>query len=95
MNGTPISRALLLALVLAGTSAGVHAAPVAFTVLLTGDERVPAVTDHSAATATARFTYDEQTRAITWDLDYSGVRSAVTAAQLRVKRSPFPYQNQR
>jgi hypothetical protein len=49
---------------------------------------VPSVTDQSAATATARFTYDDHTRTITWDLDYSGVRSAVTAAQLRGPATP-------
>ena len=77
-----------LALGLAGIAAGVQAAPVAFTVLLTGEQRVPAVTDQSAATASARFTYDARTRVITWDLDYSGVRSAVTAAQLRGPAMP-------
>ncbi len=83
MNKMGSLRALLLVTMLLGLEAVAQAAPVAFTVLLTGADRVPAVRDQSAATATARFTYDEQTRTITWDLDYSGVHSAVTAAQLR------------
>lgn len=80
---TSTLRVGVVALVLGSVTAVVQAAPVAFTVLLTGEERVPAVTDQSAATASARFTYDEHTRTITWDMDYSGIRSAVTAAQLR------------
>jgi len=70
----------LLALVAAPLA---RAAPVEFTVLLSGQQRVPPLVDQSASTSTASFTYDEETRALTWSLVYSGVRSAVTEAQLR------------
>jgi hypothetical protein len=66
-----------------GAAQAASAAPVEFTVLLNGEQRVPSVADQSASTSSVKFTYDDATRVLTWHLDYSGVRSSVTAAQLR------------
>jgi hypothetical protein len=85
MHPYPSTRilALCLALAAAGAAGAAGAAPLAFSVVLTGQDRVPPVSDQSASTATAALTFDAQTRVITWNVDYSGVRSAVTALQLR------------
>jgi len=65
-----------------GAAGAALAAPQEFTVLLNGEQRVPAVTDMSAATASVKFTYDAATRVLAWNLEYSGVRSGVTTVQL-------------
>ncbi len=76
-----IWRAAVLLAVAAASPA--WSAPVAVTVRLSGAERAPPVADQSAATATAELTFDAATRVFTWTIDYSGIRSAVTAVQLR------------
>jgi len=54
------------------------AAPMAFTVKLSGAEQVPPV--QSAGSGSAALTYDPATRVVTWDVTYSGLSSAVTMA---------------
>ncbi len=85
MNPYPLARALALCLCLAAVAAPVlaGASPLAFTVVLTGGARVPPVTDQTASTASAALTFDAQTRIVTWNVEYSGIRGAVTALQLR------------
>jgi CHRD domain len=77
----PASRRLAIGItVLAGLAwAGIaHAAPVSFTVELTGAQEVPAVA--SPATGTAEITFDPATRALTWSLSYKDLSSAATMA---------------
>ena len=74
-----VSRRTLLALVpwaWAGSMAVAQAAPVAFTVPLTGAQQVPPV--QTAGTGSAALTYDAATRVLTWSVTYSGLSGPVT-----------------
>jgi hypothetical protein len=53
-----------------------QAAPVAFTVPLTGAQQVPPV--QTAGTGSAALTYDAGTRVLTWSVTYSGLSGPVT-----------------
>jgi len=55
-----------------------HAAPVSFTVNLSGADEVPAVS--TPATATAEVTFDPATRVVTWSLSFKDLSSAATMA---------------
>ena len=54
------------------------AAPVSFTVPLSGAQQVPPV--QTSGSGTADLTYDPATRAVTWSLTYSGLSSPATMA---------------
>jgi len=55
-----------------------QAAPVSFSVELTGAQQVPAV--QTAAVGKADLTYDPDTRMLTWSIAYSGLSSPATMA---------------
>jgi hypothetical protein len=55
-----------------------NAAPQSFKIALTGAQQVPPV--ETAATGTADLTYDPATRALTWNLTYSGLSGPATMA---------------
>ena len=54
------------------------AAPVSFTVPLTGAQQVPPV--QTTATGAAALTYDAATRTLTWSVTFSGLSSGPTMA---------------
>lgn len=54
------------------------AAPVSFTVALSGAAQVPPVT--TAGSGSAALTWDPATRVVTWSITYSGLSSAATMA---------------
>jgi hypothetical protein len=56
----------------------VHAAPVSFSVPLSGAAQVPPVS--TSGTGTADLTYDPTTRMLTWSVTFSGLSSPVTMA---------------
>jgi CHRD domain len=55
-----------------------RAAPVSFTVTLTGAQQVPPVT--TTGSGTANLTWDPATRVVTWSITYGGLSSAATMA---------------
>jgi hypothetical protein len=55
-----------------------EAAPLSFTVQLTGAQQVPPV--QTAGTGSAAITFDPSTRAITWTVTYSGLSGPATMA---------------
>ena len=65
-------------LALAGTLSVAQAAPVSFSVPLTGAQEVPAV--QTPGTGTAAITYDAATRIVTWNITFSGLSSTATMA---------------
>ncbi|RFU45247.1 CHRD domain-containing protein [Paraburkholderia sp. DHOC27] len=73
-------RALMLCagLALAGSMTLAQAAPVAFTVPLTGDQQVPPV--QTPGSGTANLTYDASTHVVTWNITFSGLSSQATMA---------------
>jgi hypothetical protein len=77
-----MSRRIVLALAagLAALWAGglAQAAPVSFTVALTGAQQVPPVT--TPGSGTANLTWDPATRGVSWSITYSGLSSPVTMA---------------
>lgn len=76
-----ISRRALVALVplaWAGSMAIAMAAPMSFSVPLSGAEQVPPV--QTSGSGTANLTYDPSTREVTWDITFSGLSSPVTMA---------------
>ena len=76
-----VSRRALLALAplaCVGFATAALAAPVSFSVPLTGAQQVPPVT--TSATGTANLTYDPATRMVTWSITYSGISTPVTMA---------------
>jgi hypothetical protein len=76
-----MSRRTALPFILAARlvwTGAVHAATLSFKTPLSGAECVPPV--DTSGTGTANFTYDPATRALTWDISYSGLSSPVTMA---------------
>lgn len=76
-----ISRRTLMlfaGLALAGTMTLAQAAPVSFTVPLTGAQQVPPV--QTSGSGTANLTYDASTRVVTWNITFSGLSSQATMA---------------
>jgi CHRD domain len=63
-----------------GAAALAEAAPVSFTVPLSGSEQVPPV--QTQGTGTANLTYDRDTRVVTWNITYSGLSSDTTMAHI-------------
>ncbi|CAG4903491.1 CHRD domain-containing protein [Paraburkholderia gardini] len=65
-------------LALMGTLSLAQAAPVSFTVPLTGAQQVPPV--QTSGTGSADLTYDPSTRVVTWNISFSGLSSQATMA---------------
>jgi hypothetical protein len=63
-----------------GSTAIALAAPMSFTVPLTGAQQVPPVT--TSGSGTANLTYDSGTMELTWSIDYSGLSGPVTMAHI-------------
>lgn len=81
MRVSPILRRPALAFagaVLAGVMASAQAAPVSFSVPLTGAQQVPPV--QTQASGKADLTYDPATRVVTWTISFSGLSSPATMA---------------
>ncbi len=72
------AKMVLAGLVLAGSMSLAYAAPVTFTVPLTGAQQVPAV--QTSATGSADLSYDASTRVVTWSITFSGLSSDATMA---------------
>lgn len=68
----------LTSLALAGSTVIARAAPVSFTVALTGAQQVPPVT--TPGSGSASLTYDPGTRVVKWSVTYSGLSAPVTMA---------------
>lgn len=76
-----LSRRTMLALIplaWAGSTIAALAAPMSFTVKLTGAEQVPPV--QTSGSGSAALTYDPSSRVVTWSVTYSGLSSDVTMA---------------
>jgi len=73
-------RALMLCagLALSGTLTLAQAAPVSFTVPLTGAQQVPPV--QTSGSGSADLTYDPSTRVVTWNITFYGMSSQTTMA---------------
>jgi hypothetical protein len=73
-------RAILLfaGLALSGAMSLAQAAPVSFTVPLSGDQQVPPV--QTPGSGTANLTYDASTHVVTWNITFSGLTSPATMA---------------
>lgn len=69
---------LLAGFALAGAISLAQAAPIAFTVPLSGEQQVPPV--QSPGSGTANLTYDPGTRVVTWNITFSGLSSDATMA---------------
>ena len=68
---------VLVGLIGAASSGGLAlAAPISFTVPLSGDQQVPPVM--TTGSGTADLTYNPQTRVVTWSITYSGLSSPIT-----------------
>jgi hypothetical protein len=74
-------------LVIAGPPEGnVFAAPLPFTVPLTGTRQVPPV--QTAGSGSADLTYDPSTLVVTWSITYSGLSSSATMAHFHGPAGP-------
>jgi hypothetical protein len=73
-------RALMVfvGLACAGSITLAHAAPVSFTVQLTGAQQVPPV--DTPGSGSADLTYDPGTKVVTWNITFSGLSSDATMA---------------
>ena len=81
MSVSPILRRSALAFagaVLAGFMVSAQAAPVSFSVPLTGAQQVPPV--QTQGSGKADLTYDPSTRVVTWTITFSGLSSPATMA---------------
>lgn len=80
MDATTFQRAVVpVALALGvGWAGAAPAAPVSLQVPLTGAQCVPPV--DTSGSGTADLTWDPATRAVTWNIPYSGLSSATTMA---------------
>ena len=81
MSVSPILRRPALAFagaVLAGFMVSAQAAPVSFSVPLTGAQQVPPV--QTQGSGKADLSYDPSTRVVTWTIDFSGLSSPATMA---------------
>ena len=70
-----IGMALLASFALTGPA---QAAPVSFSVALSGDQQVPPVT--TAGSGKADLTYDAATKTVTWSISFQGLSSPATMA---------------
>lgn len=84
MSAFQLRRAILAlaGVACAGAMSMALAAPVSFSVPLNGSEQVPSV--QTRGTGNARFTYDPDTRQLTWNVTCSDLSSPVTMAHLHV-----------
>jgi hypothetical protein len=81
--GNVVSRRTVLALAslsAVAVAATAQAAPMSFTVPLTGAQQVPAV--QTSGSGTADLTYDPTTRVLTWSITYSGLSGPATMAHI-------------
>lgn len=80
MSRSLSQRALMVfgGLALAGTLSLAQAAPVLFSVPLTGSQQVPPV--QSPGSGSADLTYDSGTKVVTWNIVFSGLSSQATMA---------------
>jgi hypothetical protein len=80
MSVSPTRRALMLlaGLACAGVVGMAQAAPVSFSVPLTGAQQVPPV--QTSGSGSAALTYDPDTRVVTWNITFSGLSSDATMA---------------
>lgn len=69
---------MLAGLVLAGAMTLAHAAPLSFSVPLTGAQEVPPV--ESRGSGSADLTYDPATRVVTWTVSFNGLSGEATMA---------------
>jgi hypothetical protein len=69
---------LVSSLAWAATGTAALAAPVSFSVPLTGAQQVPPV--QTSGTGTAALTYDAATRRLTWSVTFSGLAGPATMA---------------
>jgi hypothetical protein len=78
---TGVSRRALLALAplaLVGSMSVALAAPMSFSVALTGAQQAPPVT--TSGSGTANLTYDAASRVLTWSVTYTGLSGPATMA---------------
>lgn len=81
--GNVMSRRTVLALAGLGSvavAATARAAPVSFTVPLTGAQQVPSL--QISGSGTADLTYDASTRVLTWSITYSGLSGPASMAHI-------------
>jgi CHRD domain len=69
---------VFVGLACAGSITLAHAAPVSFTVPLTGAQQVPPV--DTPGSGSADLTYDPGTKVVTWNITFSGLSSDATMA---------------
>jgi hypothetical protein len=81
---TAFALAALLGVAAPGRPA--QAAPLSFTVALSGAQQVPPV--QTAGTGTADLTYDPATQVVTWSITYSGLSSPATMAHFHGPAGP-------
>ncbi|TAL87832.1 MAG: CHRD domain-containing protein [Candidimonas sp.] len=88
MNSSISRRAFvaLAGLMCAGSITLAQAAPVSFTVPLTGAQQVPPV--QTKGSGTANLTYDPGTRVVTWTISFTGLSSAATMAHFHGPAAP-------
>lgn len=89
MANSTSRRALVLALwvIAAVSGAGLaQAAPVSFSVPLSGATQVPPV--QTSGSGTANLTYDPATRAVTWSITFSGLSSTPFMAHFHGPAAP-------
>ena len=80
-------RAFAAAVVMAAFAApAAWAAPQNFSVQMTGHDEVPP--NDSKGTGTAQLTYDPASRALTWNVTYSGLTGPATAAHFHGPAAP-------
>ncbi|HEY2538139.1 MAG TPA: CHRD domain-containing protein [Stellaceae bacterium] len=78
---------VIVGLIGAASSGGLAlAAPISFTVPLSGDQQVPPVT--TTGSGTSDLTYNPQTRVVTWSITYSGLSSPATMAHFHGPAGP-------
>ncbi len=80
MEATLSRRAVMMgaAAGLLGTATAAHAAPMSFSVPLSGAQQVPPL--ETKGHGTAHLTYDRATRRLTWSVSFSNMSSPVTMA---------------
>ncbi|AOY95409.1 CHRD domain-containing protein [Cupriavidus sp. USMAA2-4] len=88
MGASQLRRALvgLSGLALAGSMALVQAAPVSFTVALSGTQEVPPV--QTKGSGSANLTFDPGTRVVTWTITLSDLSSEPTMAHFHGPATP-------
>lgn len=76
----------LISLICLAWTGSANAAPVSFTVNLTGAQQAPPV--QTNGTGKADLTYNSSSRVVTWSISYSGLSSAATMAHFHGPAAP-------